>query len=164
MKIFYNVCRLLLVKFLLLTPLLSLIEVYGALNEVACEHVIELQYGDMGRHKTCRMNNKTSLDGDRAKISNNDDSVTFLYFADNKKIKFLPREPYKAFQRLIIYSATNCSIKSVSYENFSFLKELKYLYLGKNEIERINSDTFHDLESLERLSLSIISTIALKNI
>lgn len=127
-------------------------------KEVSCELIfMELQFGEMGRHKTCFMDNKTSLNADGIKISSNDTSVGFIYFADNKKISFLPVDPSATFPKLIIYTATNCSLKAISHPNFRFLKELKYLYLGYNQIEKVNSDTFDDLESLERLSLSRFS-------
>jgi Leucine-rich repeat (LRR) protein len=71
----------------------------------------------------------------------------------NSKITHLPVGVVEAFPSLIGYSATLCSIKIVSKENFVGLKQLKYLSLDFNQIEQINSETFGDLVSLEVLRL-----------
>lgn len=46
--------------------------------------------------------------------------------------------------------------EKILHKNFQNLKKLKSLWLKRNRIEKISSDTFQDLASLEKLDLGKI--------
>lgn len=85
-----------------------------------------------------------------------DESIETISFALNKKIQFLPENTGEIFPNSIAMSAGNCSVKSISRINFKGLQKLLGLYLFSNLIEQIESNTFHDLLSLEVLDLGEI--------
>lgn len=100
------------------------------------------------------MNDSTSILNFDSKLSSEvDKSVTGLNFDGNKKIFYLPVLISQKFPNLIAYTASNCSIDSISKENFQDLKKLKILYLHENEIQTLTGNVFEDLESLEELLL-----------
>lgn len=107
-----------------------------------------------GNHQTCFMNETTRIDSKDFTIATNDDSVKGLYIAGNEAIKFLPIKIHESFPDLVGLNAFECSLTEVSYQNFAELSKLEELYLGINQIERIDDDTFKDLVSLRKLSLS----------
>lgn len=100
------------------------------------------------------MTESTSIDSYGFTItSNRDETITGLDLESNKNIFFLPIRVDRSFSKLVAYNANGCSLKSLSKENFKNLRFLKQLWLGENEIEKIYSDTFVDLSSLEDLAL-----------
>lgn len=72
----------------------------------------------------------------------------------NLNIEYLPINIYDLFPNLIAYKAINCSVKSLSIENFRNLLALELLALDNNQIEGIPPGVFSDLGSLEVLNLS----------
>lgn len=82
-----------------------------------------------------------------------DVSVRRLEFYENKKISFLPEKVAESFPNLVYYDARDCSIKSISKNNFGLLSLLEILYLADNQIEQIPNNTFQDLTSLAELRL-----------
>lgn len=80
---------------------------------------------------------------------------------ENKHLFFLPENISTTYPNLNALSAELCSIKEISKLNFHGLKELKSLWITGNPLQRIASNTFEDLESLERLYLCKISFIKL---
>lgn len=81
------------------------------------------------------------------------DNVTGLRMYGNKKIKFLPLSIDKVIPNLVAYSASHCTIKTISKDNFKNLNKLKELHLRDNLIEKIYGNTFEDLVALEQLNL-----------
>lgn len=123
-------------------------------KEVYCEYIVEVLWGDhVGTAKMCRMYYTTSIDAPNATISKRDDSITGMQFFNNKNIQYLPIEVSEKFPNLLIHDATLCSIKEISRINFEGLGKVYYVRLGHNQIEKITSETFIDLESLEMLDL-----------
>jgi hypothetical protein len=112
----------------------------------------------VGTVKTCFMTNTSKVDSEGYVIfSAKDLSVKgLLFLGQNKKIEFLPASPYQTFSNLEAYSASRCSIKNVSYQNFMKLGKLRRLNLYDNKIEIIASDVFKDLAALEDLDLGKI--------
>lgn len=72
----------------------------------------------------------------------------------NKHIFYLPTNLDESFPDLIEIKAFSCNVKSIHKKNFKNLRKLKGLYLNNNQIEKISTNTFEDLQSLERLFLS----------
>ncbi|CAG9809792.1 unnamed protein product [Chironomus riparius] len=87
--------------------------------------------------------------------------VKGILFNYIKNIKYLPVKVYKKFPNMVGYSAYNCSIQEIRYENFENLKELQCLDIQYNEISSIPSDTFKDLTKLKYLFLgtNLLKTI-----
>lgn len=81
--------------------------------------------------------------------------VDEMVFTRNKKIEYLPANIAEKFANVYTILAANCSIKSVSKENFQGLQFLRRVVLENNQIERIDSDTFTDLEALSTIDLSM---------
>lgn len=105
--------------------------------------------------KTCQISTSAVIDSDNFTISSDyDDDVDGIDYSSNKKINYLPVNPATIFPNLAIISASGCSIKSLSRQNFEGLRKLRALYLESNKIERVNSDTFKNLDELEQIFLS----------
>lgn len=82
-----------------------------------------------------------------------DSTVTTLEMSNNLEVKFLPVELATSFPQLIFYFARNCSITTIAKIHFKDLTKLEKLFLDKNQIVKIPSDTFEDLKSLWMLKL-----------
>lgn len=96
----------------------------------------------------------TSIDAPNLTISTtNDETVAVLDFEENKKIFFLPLLISESFPKLVVITALDCSVTSISKENFQNLQELTDLYLGRNKIKNLPSNTFEDLKKLKMLKL-----------
>jgi Leucine-rich repeat (LRR) protein len=129
-------------------------------SEIACEKVGDFFHKFSpysNRHaiyKTCFMNKTSVINSTDSTISKlHDESIARLDFFTNQNIVYLPINVNENFPKLAFYNAQNCSVKSISKENFNGLFELKKLYLDNNEITKIASDTFNDLVLLEWLTL-----------
>lgn len=123
-------------------------------KQVSCESVGKNAWGfGIGSVKTCFMERTTVIDEDNVSISTFDENIGGLLFRRNKKIIFLPVKVAEAFPNLELYSAWDCSVTQISRENFAGLRKLKILHLEVNQIEKIQSDTFKNLVSLEILHL-----------
>jgi Leucine rich repeat len=103
----------------------------------------------------CDMTNRTEIDSYAAMITaTRNKSITGLSFTNNENIFFLPENVAEKFPNLLLYTAAKCSIKEVSCQNFKGLKYLKWLILQHNQIEKIKSNTFEDLQELDWIALS----------
>lgn len=122
-------------------------------EQVECESVTFKDHGyGPGALKTCFMTISTSIDTPGFTIASpRDETIEGLFFGRNKKIQFLPEKVAETFPNLLFYSAYNCSLSEVSKKHFQNLGKLMILSISANEIERISSDTFDDLTSLEEL-------------
>lgn len=124
------------------------------LTQLECEAISNYEWNKQVL-KTCWMNRTTVINSTGLKIfSSFDETMAGLIFNENKKIFYLPIDVHKKYPNLIIYVPAGCSLMSISRENFRNLGRLKMLWLSGNLIEKINSDTFEDLKSLEELHLS----------
>lgn len=125
-------------------------QVYTA-KEVPCESI---RLEETNTTLTCFMTGKTIIDSEGYKISSVKDlTVAHLRFSGNRKISYLPERIDETFPKILSLVATNCSIKAIKRENFIGLKSLTTLWLIENQIERIYSDTFKDLESVRWIFL-----------
>jgi Leucine-rich repeat (LRR) protein len=137
-----------------------IINIFGLVNNVAtkdisCEEIESTEWDfPVLTVKTCFMEESTAINEENFKISSRDEIMGGLTYLDNKKVSHLPVQVTDSFPNLQAYSGESCSIKKVSKTNFARLSNLKFLYLGYNQIETIYSDTFEDLISLEELRLS----------
>lgn len=96
-------------------------------------------------------------------------NVRGLVIKHNKFIEYLPEKVNENFQNVIAYDAWNCSVKSISTENFRNMRKLEGLYLPYNQIEFIDERVFDDLVSLKILRLDYnkiyyVAKIAFKNL
>lgn len=125
-------------------------------TQVSCEIIgNSARFYDVGSRKTCFMENVTEIDSLGFTISSSEgEGIEKLSFFRNKKISFLPERIARTFPNLVHILAYRCSLKAVYKSNFQGLRQLKVLDLDGNRIERIASNTFDDLSSLEVLILS----------
>ena len=137
--------------------MITILQVFSEVlcHDIVCEEISNGQWPSFHNKslKTCDMRTSTIIDESNVKISTFDDTVHGLTFYSNIKILFLPVEVSKKFPNLIAFSADETSIRDLSKENFRGLQNLQSLSLVNNKIERIYSDTFKDLKSLEILWL-----------
>jgi hypothetical protein len=139
----------------LLTANLLSIEGQSALKILTCEKVISRYWSLFSDNfVTCFMDSTTSINSDDFEVSPKDETVEGMWMNGNINIEFLPENLNKMFKNLLRYSASNCSIKQISYKKFEGLIRLEKLYLSDNQIKTIPSDTFKDLRALEELNLS----------
>lgn len=82
-----------------------------------------------------------------------DETVEGFDTSRNKNVEFLPINLGEKFPKLIILSASGCSIKGIAKENFKGLNMLRHLLLIRNQIERVDDDTFEFIPAVERISL-----------
>jgi Leucine-rich repeat (LRR) protein len=136
--------------------ILFVFELFAILEarEVSCETVEDFNASDtFGSVRTCRMDGTTVIDEDNMTVATADESVLSLKFDENQKISFLPIQVAEKFPNIISYTATLCSVKTISKKNFAGLTKLRELKLDLNQIERIDKDAFGDLDLLEHLHL-----------
>lgn len=94
-----------------------------------------------------------TINSTHVKISTRNKDVLGLQLSGHT-IFYLPVHVNDSFQQLFGYSADECSIESISKDNFKALNSLKVVHLSRNQIEEIANDVFEDLISLEYLVLS----------
>jgi hypothetical protein len=105
--------------------------------------------------KTCFMEDITVITSPGEILSTiPDDSIMLLSFDENKNISYLPEKVDEKYSNLLVYTAENSNVQTISRNNFKGLIKLRFLYLQLNQIEMIERNTFQDLISLERLNLS----------
>lgn len=123
-------------------------------KEVSCESSRSWNWGyPVGSQKTCFIEEIT-IDSQGFSIASAKDEATGgIYFEENKQVSFLLVNVHEIFPNLMGFSAAECSIKTITKENFKNLKILKELKLRYNQIEIIQGDVFEDLISLEELDL-----------
>lgn len=125
----------------------------ATVEEIPCEE-IENNYWDNGGYlRTCFMDKNLAIESRGFTMLKRDTSIGALEFTRNRKISFLPTSVNKKFPNLLAYAASACGISEIWKENFKDMSRLKTLWLSYNNIERIYSDTFEDLQSLEKLFL-----------
>lgn len=106
-----------------------------------------------GELHTCMTIGVTINSPETSIMSDRDGTVQGMVFDDNPEIKFLPINVHEKFPNIIGLSAWQCAIKVVSKKNFKNLSHLTVLSLARNQIEKVDIDTFDDLTSLEKLHL-----------
>lgn len=112
-------------------------------------------FGLIKNGKICYMDVTTTIDTYGDTISPRKTEPMALKFELNKKIFYLPTNLHQTFPQLKFYYASDCSIKSVTKENFKSLAKLTMLNLSANKIKTFKVDTFDDLKSLELLSIGL---------
>lgn len=105
-------------------------------------------------YNDCFMTDSLVIDKPNVILGTRDVEVTKLTISDNKNVTFLPIKVAEKLPNIIIYFAYKNAIKVVSRENFAGLSKLTTLFLNSNQIEKITSDTFQDLISLENIQFS----------
>lgn len=129
-----------------------------ASKEINCESLNFIDWGEdwgqVGRVKSCIMDDLTSIEEPNVKISSAYDRyVKGLNFAHNKQIFNLPDNVAENFPNLLAYSAWDCSVKEITNNDFKGLTKLIRLALDDNQIEKVASKAFDDLENLRTLWL-----------
>lgn len=123
-------------------------------SEVQCERKENESFHLVGSVKTCFMQTVTAITSPGFSITPKDDTIEGLRIDGNKKIHFLPEKVAEKFPKLLAYFANRCSVTEISKSNFEVLVKLRILLLSFNQIEKIYSNTFEDLKSLEYIQLS----------
>lgn len=125
-------------------------------SEISCERIEDWEFPFLGfKGQQCLMDGTTQINSTGFTITSpRRFEQMVIVFTQNKKIFYLPTNVDEVFPALTWYRAFDCSIKSVTKENFMNLIKLIYLDLGSNRIERIESNTFDDLTSMKYLYLS----------
>lgn len=140
-------------KFACFVLMVKLLEEINA-QTVECELFKSADWSNVGHVKTCFMNKTTSISSRDVEIaSERDFDVKQLNFRTNKKIFFLPVFPSEKFPNLMIYNAAECLIHEISRQNFRGLYSLEHLWLEKNQIRKIESDTFINLVAVKQIGL-----------
>lgn len=127
--------------------------VFGSL-EISCEKIGRFYWSWLSHQITCDLTTTTEIKSPNVELITPDSNTTGLHLPGNKKIEFLPTQLHKSFPELRAIAAQECYLKAVSYGNFEKLYHLEYLWLQNNQIERLEGDTFTDLNSLIRLDMS----------
>lgn len=126
-------------------------------KRVSCENI--------GQSKTdikCNMLRFTRIDSMSYEISPpTNKRVDSLDFSFNENISYLPTGLRRVFPELKSIDADFCSIRVILRDNFAGLKNLKYLDLDGNKIEKIDLNTFDDLVTLKKLMLSKLKLFSL---
>lgn len=125
-------------------------------NQIACESITEFPLkSDKSEVLRCNMDNYTTIIDITYIISDLfNDEVGLMDLRDNRNIEFLPISVHQIFPNIIAYYASGCAIKEISKRNFENLIYLEYVYLVKNQIYAILSDTFEGLGNLKEIDLS----------
>lgn len=104
--------------------------------------------------KRCLMKVSTTIDDPSTRISTpKNEFVKEIDFSENKKILFLPIEVVAQFPNLTAFIGDKCSIKELKKEIFQNFKDLQYISLRGNQIERIYEDSFAGSFSLNTIDL-----------
>lgn len=123
-------------------------------TEVKCERIVEEKWNLVGWQNTCRMTRLTSINNYEVTImSPRDETVGALTFWGNRKILNLPTKVAEVFPNLVFLDAEACSLTVITKEYFKNMGKLRRLDLDRNRIERIPSNAFNDLVSLEEIDL-----------
>lgn len=131
---------------------------FTSAKDVTCEAFLKLGIiEDYPPEKACNMSGTTGIYTKNTELKGTADSeMRIINFYDNVKILYLPIGVVEIYPELAFYSAGLCSIKEISRDNFIGLSKLRALFLQKNSIQKIASDTFVDLISLEGIELGKI--------
>lgn len=137
----------------ILTFVLLFLTVRLNASERNCEKKEFYAFSSYESTNTCYMTILTTIDSPGFTISSRDETIGGLMFDGNRKIRFLPENVVGKFPNLFAYWAQSCSVTKISKTNFAKLVKLKDVRLYSNQIQKIPSNTFADLRSLERLDL-----------
>lgn len=142
------------VKILQIVAAMTFLSKSKATNQVLCENIVFDDWG-LEMQKVCLVSEAKLHSVDFEFASQKDSSMHVLCFDLNKEVYYLPVDVYKTFPNIEVYSASECSLRSISKENFQKLMSCTYLWLKHNELFKIDSNTFEDLVSLEKLYLGM---------
>lgn len=122
--------------------------------EVTTADVICEKIGVCWESKCCQMNLVTKIQSNDVSVDwPRDETIELLWMTGNRGIEYLPIEVYKNFPKLGFYWAGSCAITEISKKNFEQLKNLQWIALQDNQIERILSNTFEGLDELRQVFL-----------
>lgn len=124
------------------------------LKTISCEYISSFDYKSKTFIKECYMFNTSSIDALDTIFFTRDNAMESVAMDHNKKIFYLPLKIGDAFINLVTLRAGNCSIKEVSRQNFIGSRNLKYLNLEHNQINKVESGTFESLTTLNELYLA----------
>jgi Leucine rich repeat len=129
-------------------------------DETWCEKFSVWPWSFSGGQRTCRVSITKAINSPSFLLPlNRDATVKGLEFFGNINIVHLPVNVKEIFPNLLGFGAGNCSIRIVARENFQGLVKLKELLLFENFIEKIPSNVFDDLTSLEFINLGLFVLI-----
>jgi Leucine rich repeat len=136
------------------TQLIAIVAVFGEINFCGANNNPDWFKDFLKLENVCAVDFQTQISSRGFKVEGSpDSSARGLNFQGNKMIEYLPLVIFEAYPELMIYDGGSCAIKSIERANFLNLKQMKYLWLGFNQIQIILSDTFIDMPQLTYLGL-----------
>jgi hypothetical protein len=140
-----------------------LFDKYADASSISCHQTETRAWTYLGTIKRCIIDRAASIPTLGYQINSaRDETVEGFDIQYLITMFYLPDSPSEQFPYLQGYSAYRSSVKEISHANFKNLKQLRMLWLSGNQIEKINSNTFNDLESLEWLYLGKQKSFKLK--
>lgn len=124
-------------------------------NQIACGIIKDqMEFSAIGSQRTCFVGADTIVDRRDYTFSiEKDETVKALVFGKNPKLQYLPIRVNENLPKLLTYTSNGSPIKFIARENFKNMKDLKVLSIVDGKIEKVYSDSFEDLTSLEQIDL-----------
>jgi Leucine-rich repeat (LRR) protein len=122
-------------------------------SQTSCDSIGFFNWRHIGDLITCKKEKSDISNSDLTLSHPNEPDLKMLYFFDNKKVLYLPIEPYRTAPNLFVINAAECALKAISKKNFEKLANLQYVWLYNNDISVIPAGTFEDLVSLKEITL-----------
>lgn len=131
-----------------------------AQNRISCGSIRDHSEIDtIGDQRTCFIGSDAALEVRNYQFSEKNNTVKGLSFGNNKRISYLPIYVEEKFPNLLVLSSSS-PLRSISKENFKGMQKLRALIISNGRIEKLYSDTFDDLDSLEHLDMRKIILIS----
>lgn len=101
--------------------------------------------------KCCELERGTVITGPEFSFATNANytDLVMLVIEHQQNVDFLPVLVHEKFPMLEEYRVINTAVPKISKKNFEKMYKLERLFLNRNEIEVIRSDTFEDLINLQ---------------
>lgn len=132
----------------------SICGIQMAHHEVTCEVQNVFDKGEGKEISECKFDETIAISEPSATLSNAvDENVKRLLMVDNKNVEYLPQNIGVSFPNLELFDTANCSIKSVTKQNFIGLTALDSMYIHSNKLQSLDENVFSDLVNLRVLYL-----------
>lgn len=139
--------------------LLFLISDINAIDTVTCEVATRNDPFDSGfqteRTQTvyCEFSDDIHITTPSTLLNPVNENVTLLLLGNSENVEYLPQDISAAFPNLIAIDASGCSVKTIGKPNFVGLSKLRGIILNRNQLERIDEDSFDDTADLSDINL-----------
>lgn len=125
---------------------------FAALKNVSC--TLKMHHTDhFGDLEGCRQLSQTVDSEDFVLGMPLNTSVRYCGTINDKQMKYIPRKIGEKFPNLVVFEFISCGLTVVRDFYLKNMRNVRHLYLNKNEIKTIESGAFDDLISVEFLLL-----------